>query len=288
MASYSYNQRSATGANSFQEFTAMASRRPPAINNLYWVRFRTVPNCMPQATFNDYFTGNNSVEVGPATDQARLLTYYANEVTIPSRQITTGDAKTVGSLYRYPTGTTFSEISINFTLPRQLETRMFFERWMNYISADSDNRAAWYHDSVCPFVDIIKYERGGIQPSAAQVAKSADPRVASLIKWNQSTGAWVLQNVFPFNISNMSLTNSAAGTMSMEVSFYYERYRFYVPTDTGVPAGGPPPSGSLAQGSSLQVNPVGNPPIANAAATATSVATSNGSGQQTTTPAATN
>lgn len=240
-----YQSTFGSGANSFQGFRAFASRRPPSYNNLYWVRFRKIPNVLSRnigtaGYFKDFFGANNSDTTGlslggPGSDKARMLTYYANDVTIPSRQLTTGDAKTVGSLYRYPTGTTFSEISINFTLPRTLETRMFFERWMNYITEDSGNRVSWYKDSVCDFMDIVKYERGGVDPSNNSVnliTPSASNR--NTVKWNQVTGAWVLTNIFPFNISNVQLTNGQAGTLSMEVSFYYERYRFYQTNSIGV------------------------------------------------------
>lgn len=232
-----------SGANSFQGFKAFASRRPPSYNNLYWVRFRTIPPCLSKGGgyFTNFFTGNNADTTGntfggPGSDEARMLSYYANDVTIPSRQLTTGDAKTVGSLYRYPTGTTFSEISINFTLPRALETRMFFERWMNYITEDSGNRVSWYSDSVCSFMDIVKYDRGGVIPttdSISVVTPTADARTRNTVKWNQVTGVWALSNVYPFNISNVQLTNGAAGTLNMEVSFYYERYRFYQPRSSG-------------------------------------------------------
>lgn len=230
-----------SGANSFQGFRAFVSRKPPSYNNLYWVRFRGRPNVLVDSYFNDFFSGNNSDSAGfsyggPGSDNSRLLTYYANDVTIPSRQLTTGDARTVGSLYRYPTGTTFSEISINFTLSRDLTTRMFFERWMNYITQDSGNQTAWYKDAVCPFMDIIKYERGGSNPTKGNVSvvsASADQNTRNTVKWNQVTGAWVLTNAFPFNISNIQLNNGPASTVNMEVSFYYERYRFYQPKATG-------------------------------------------------------
>ena len=234
-----------SGANSFQGFKAFASRNPPSYSNLYWVRFRMPANIMGggrSSFFNDFFSGNNADSSGlsfggPGSDKSRLLTYYANDVTVPSRQITTGDARTVGSLYRYPTGTTFSEISVNFTLSRQLTTRLFFERWMNFITEDSGNRVSWYNELTCPFLDIFKYERGGINPTSSGTSltsASAPTSVKYDIKWNKCVGVWSLTNVFPFNISNIQLNNGPAASLNMEVSFYYERYRFYVPTNSGV------------------------------------------------------
>jgi len=232
-----------SGANSFQGFRAFVSRNPPSYNNLYWVRFRNRPKVLYDPYFADFFSGNNSDSEGfkfggPGSDNSRLLTYYANDVTIPSRQLTTGEVRSVGSLWRYPTGTTFSEISINFTVGRDLKTRMFFERWMNYITEDSGNRVSWYADSVCNFLDIFKYERGGLNPTSSDgslTVASAKSDRRSTVKFNKVSGVWCLSNVFPFNISNVQLNNGPAQSMSMEVSFYYERYRFYQPTNSGIP-----------------------------------------------------
>lgn len=285
----SYTSTTGSGANSFQGFRSFVNRKPPSINNMYWVRFRSMPPCMSSgsAYFQDFFSSNNADTSGlsyggPGNDKSRMLTYYANDVTIPSRQITTGDAKTVGSLYRYPTGTTFSEISINFTLPRQLETRIFFERWMNYITEDSGNRVSWYDDAVCPFMDIMKYERGGINPTndaTSLVNPTADQSTAGQVQWNQVTGCWALSNVFPFNISNIQLTNGTGATMSMEVSFYYERYRFYVPKNS-MPQNLADNLGDTqaATASNLQNQPAAT---AQGSQTATVTTTSNGQGQQT-------
>lgn len=210
--------------NSFREFRSLASRNPPATNNLYGVTFRTPPAVMKEL-FADYFTANANTA---SLDGSKLLTFYATDITIPSRQITTGDAKVIGSMYRYPTGTTFSEISMQFILPRNLQTRTLFERWMNYISSDSQSTVAFYDDCVCPFVDIIKYERGSgsVEPTNYSELYGKKPNTTI----NGATGAWVLKNAFPFNISNITLTSGSANLLTMEVSFYFERYRFFVPS----------------------------------------------------------
>ena len=272
-----------SGANSFQGFRAFVSRNPPSFNNLYWVRFRSAPKILGgSAFFSDFFSGNNGDSSGlalggPGSDNSRLITYYANDVTVPSRQITTGDARTVGSMYRYPTGTTFSEISINFTVSRDMKTRMFFERWMNYMTEDSGNRVSWYDDCVCPFLDIFKYERGGVNPTNDQVtvvSPTGDKRVKNTVKWNKVTGVWALSNVFPFNISNVQLSNGPAATMNMEVSFYYERYRFYQPSNSGVESVpdslGPQGSQAAAAGIAAAVSQ-GTQIVNGAASTATTI-----------------
>jgi len=36
-----------------------------------------------------------------------------------------------------------------------------------------------------------------------------------------------MENVFPYNIGSMNLNNQQAQTITLDVGFYYERYRFY-------------------------------------------------------------
>jgi hypothetical protein len=239
---------SLSGPNSFQAFRSLVGRQAPATTNLYWVRFRKPPNIFYEGGISRYSDGisasNNGITEGPGSDQSRLLTYYATDVTVPSRQITTGDAKIVGSMYRYATGTTYSEISIQFILPRTMFTRMYFERWMNWTSNDSTQKVSWYDDYVCSHLDIFKYERGGMTPSPSDwnsnssvvtpqggQKPSLESYKTSSVKFNRCSGVWVLKNAYPFNISNINLNAGPGNLLSMEVSFYYERYRFYVPTD---------------------------------------------------------
>jgi len=225
---------SLSGANSFQGFRSLTQRHPPSYNNLYWVRFRRKPNVMAGSDFNAYF--NNGVTSGPGHDKSRLLTYYATDVTVPSRQITTGEIKSVGSQWKYPTGTSFSEISIQFIVPRTYFTRTFFERWMNYTASDAGQYVSWYDDAVCTYLDIFKYERGGVKPYNTAVYSSGSLAASTgshpgTVSWNRCIGSWTMQNVYPFNISSMQLQSGPAGSATMEVSFYFERYRFFVPSE---------------------------------------------------------
>ncbi|MDA0778199.1 MAG: hypothetical protein O3C19_03915 [Bacteroidetes bacterium] len=225
-----------SGANSYQGFRSLVGRESVSYNNLYWVRFRSMPSVLGQrggGWFNDFFAGGES---GPGHDKSRLLTYYASDVTVPSRQLTTGEIKSVGAPWKYVTGTSFSEISISFILPRTYKTRTFFERWMNYASNDASQNVSWYDDMTTSYLDVFKYERGGQIPyDAASLTSLVNPSQfkTSTVSWNKCVGVWCMKNAFPFNISSMSLSSGSANYLSMEVSFYFERYRWYVPKNEG-------------------------------------------------------
>lgn len=225
------------GQNSIQNFMSHMQQNPPAYSSLYHVQFNRLPQILIDKKLS------NDFNVSDGAPLANNLSYYANEVSIPSRQITTGEQKAVGTMYRYPTSTTFSEISMQFTLTRNMLTRTFFERWMNYISNDASQYVIPYDICVVPEINIWKLERGG----GAPISK---PGLRAGAMYNQVTAVWRLYNVFPFNISSFNLSNAQSNLINMEVTFYYERYRFYKQGNIPGPAqydidGNPPAAQSI-------------------------------------------
>ena len=79
-----------------------------------------------------------------------LLDFYANNLSLPSKQITTGQQVNVGSPYKYATGTAFSQVNINYVIPRSQLTRTFFERWTQVMASDS-NQYTDFYDNYVPF-----------------------------------------------------------------------------------------------------------------------------------------
>ena len=63
-------------------------------------------------------------------------------------------------------------------------------------------------------------------------ALAENDQQAALKMWqnarlNKITAMWELRNVFPYNIGSAQLNNNASSLMTIGVSFYFERYRFY-------------------------------------------------------------
>ena len=87
------------------------------------------------------------------------MNYFADAVSIPSRNITTGDIKNVGIGRKYATGQTENQLTISFMLTKSSWHRNFFEKWMQKIAPDSENRVGFYDDYVTE-VWVRKWERG--------------------------------------------------------------------------------------------------------------------------------
>lgn len=225
--------------NSLQEFIGFFKAEPnaPSYSNLFSVHFSTPPMLQNGAY------GMNTTKYEPQREILRtLLNYYAESVNLPSKQVTTGTYNQLGSAIRYATGSTFSQISITFRVPRSGETRAFFEKWISMMANDASQYTDYYNNYVCNTLRIYKWERGGgdVAVSKPQFRKAVrdsglDASQISAPRLNSLSTAYELRNVFPYNIGSIQLDNAQAKTVSMTVQFYYERYRFYQADDLTFP-----------------------------------------------------
>ena len=220
---------------SFQEFISRTKGRDnsPSFTNLYSVRFMS-PSMMRTYTPANFLgpVQTEKFDIGMSNDLEWLLDYYADTVNLPSKQVTTSQTPYVGSPFKYATNTTYSQISIQFRLPRSQYSRNFFERWTTLMASDSEQYTRYYNDYVCPKMMIYKWERGGgglaiSDPELIASIRESGSADMLLARKYQLTAAWELRNLYPYNIGSIQLNNSNAQTMTLSVGFYYERYRFY-------------------------------------------------------------
>ena len=223
---------------SFQEFLSKTKGKDnaPSFTNLFSVRFQSPPMMQYSAPATGPVQENppgSRFDVNQSgNDLHWLLDFYADTVNLPSKQITTSQTPYVGSPFKYATNTAYSQISINFRMPRSQYSRNFFERWTTLMASDSEQYTRYYNDYVCPKMMIYKWERGGgglavSDPELIASIRESGSADMLLARKYQLTAAWELRNLYPYNIGSIQLNNSNAQTMTMSVGFYYERYRFY-------------------------------------------------------------
>ena len=222
---------------SFQEFLERTKGRDnaPSTTNLYSVRFITPPMMRSYVPTPSTFVGpipNKNLEINGTNDLDWLLDYYADSVNLPSKQVTTSQTPYVGSPFKYATNTAYSQISINFRMPRSQYTRNFFERWTTMMASDSEQYTRYYDEYTCPRMMIYKWERGGgglavTDPKLIRSIRESGTSDILLARKYQLTAAWELQKLYPYNIGSVQLNNQSAQTMTMSVGFFYERYRFF-------------------------------------------------------------
>lgn len=213
--------------SSLQEFISFSREQEnhPSTTNLFSVHFSTPPILARGVNAK---TNLFQAETG---DLSLLLDYYAKTVNLPSKQVTTGQIVNVGAGYKFATGTSFSQISITFQMPRSQLTRNFFEKWTQVMASDSNQYTDYYSNYCCPTLRIYKWERGGGDlavgdPKLLRAVREAGANTFNARK-HKLTAVWEMQNVFPFNIGSVQLDNGQSRLMDLNVQFYYERYRFY-------------------------------------------------------------
>ena len=220
---------------SFQEFISRTKGRDnsPSFTNLYSVRFMS-PSMMRTYTPANFLgpVQTEKFDIGMSNDLEWLLDYYADTVNLPSKQVTTSQTPYVGSPFKYATNTAYSQISINFRMPRSQYSRNYFERWTTMMASDSEQYTRYYKEYVSPKMMIYKWERGGgglavSDPELIAAIRESGNADVLLARKYQLTAAWELRNLYPYNIGSVQLNNSNAQTMTLSVGFYYERYRFY-------------------------------------------------------------
>ena len=163
-------------------------------------------------------------------DHMRIFSLYANEVNTPTKQVTTAAYRAIGSEISYATGSTFSEMNVQFLIPRSYVNLLVFERWMSIMANDANQYVDYYNEYVAPVFFIYKYERGSkrdIIPSDPKVYERAGGANRSWPKHNKVVGMWHIYNVFPKSIGTLQFTNNPGELVTLDVTFAYERYRFY-------------------------------------------------------------
>ena len=199
--------------NSFTQFKDLVARGAwePTRGNLYSVEIG-FPACL------------GSTALGPGIPYDReyydAVSYFADNVTVPSRNLTTGDTQNFGIQRSYVTGQTPNELAISFLVTKNLWHRRYFETWMQSIAPDSENRVCFYDDYICDIL-VRKWERG-----SNFLVKSKVRGQEYETRLNKATGIWRFTGAYPFNMGTMNLGNQSSDILRLDVQFKFERYRF--------------------------------------------------------------
>ena len=187
----------------FKELVATGALEP-ARSNMFTVTIELPP-----------FMRDSTMDFGGHQQYYESIDYFADQVTITSRNLMTGEVTNFGTMRRYATQQTPQDLNIQFIVTKNMFHRYLFERWINGVSRDSENRTQFYDNYVSDII-ITKWEPGG-----NLVVKSRDGKV----RLNKITAQWRAVGCFPYNISTMTFSNDQTQLMKLDVQFYIERIR---------------------------------------------------------------
>lgn len=201
--------------NSINGFRNLLIRAGYQSSNLYMVQIEPPP--ILKTLGSEFF--NMGVREQGISRYADIIDGMCDEITLPSKNLNTSEIKTFGAMYRYPTGTSYSEITMSFMVDKYADIRWLFERWLGLINSDTSHHVSYYKKLVTPTITITKYERGIENTTNGGAIKGLFDMD------NVETTVYQVYNAFPFNVGTMSLSSASSQVLRFQVSFYYERYR---------------------------------------------------------------
>tara|TARA_B100000427_G_scaffold214446_1_gene178926 strand:- start:2822 stop:3628 length:807 start_codon:yes stop_codon:yes gene_type:complete len=211
----------------FKEAIAMGHLEP-ARNNLYEIVFNS-PLCMISTSLR----GNTRTGWLPSDANQRNikknLSLFANNVTIPSRNVTTTEAHVHGMNRSYASGQSPTDLDVTFITTKDQQHRAYFEQWMHNCASDADNTVGIYEQYVTQ-VDIIKWE-GGSNVWLTKIAEEGSNVNDFKIRMNAASAVYRMYGVFPKNLGTQSLNNDQRTLMELNIQFQMERYRFDTAND---------------------------------------------------------
>lgn len=133
----------------------------------------------------------------PYVSTARNLTYRCESANLPGRQLATMEQKNYGPVETYPYTTTFNDIDLTFLVDADMNQRIFFDAWINYINPIYNNNFRYKGDY------------------------STTLRINQYDQTNELTYSVDLFEAFPISINQMDLDWSSDGVHKLTVTFNY-------------------------------------------------------------------
>ena len=82
----------------------------------------------------------------PYVSSAKNLNYRCEHAQLPGRTFATTEQKTYGPIEKYPYLTTFTDIDLTFIIDDDMNQKVFFDAWMNYINPQYNNNFRYKSD----------------------------------------------------------------------------------------------------------------------------------------------
>jgi hypothetical protein len=82
----------------------------------------------------------------PYVSSAKSLTYRCENAQLPGRTFATTEQKTYGPIEKYPYLTSYNDIDLTFIIDDDMNQKVFFDAWLNYINPQYNNNFRFKSD----------------------------------------------------------------------------------------------------------------------------------------------
>ena len=133
----------------------------------------------------------------PYVTSARSLKYRCENAQLPGRTLATTEQKTYGPIEKHPYLNTYNDIDLTFIVDDDMQQRILFDAWLNYINPSYSNNMR-YKSDYATILKINQYDVTG-----------------------QLTYSVNLYDAFPISMNQMDLDWSGDGYHKLNVTFAY-------------------------------------------------------------------
>ena len=133
----------------------------------------------------------------PYVTSARSLKYRCENAQLPGRTLATTEQKTYGPIEKHPYLNTYNDIDLTFIVDDDMQQRILFDAWLNYINPSYSNNMRYKSD----YATILKINQYNV---TGDLSYSVN-----------------LYDAFPISMNQMDLDWSGDGYHKLNVTFAY-------------------------------------------------------------------
>lgn len=137
----------------------------------------------------------------PYVSSAKNLTYRCEAAQLPGRTFATTEQKTYGPIEKYPYLTTFTDIDLSFIVDDDMNQKVLFDAWMNYINPQYNNNFRFKSD----YATVITVNQYDVT--------------------NQKTYSVNLYDAYPISMNQLDLNWGTDGNHKLNVTFAYTYWK---------------------------------------------------------------
>jgi hypothetical protein len=137
----------------------------------------------------------------PYISSAKSLTYRCENAQLPGRTFATTEQKTYGPVEKFPYQTTFNDIDLTFIIEDDMNQKVFFDAWLNYINPQYNNNFR-YKSDFSTIITVNQYDVTG------KLSYSVD-----------------LVDAYPISMNQLDLSWGDDGYHKLSVSFAYTYWK---------------------------------------------------------------
>ena len=157
---------------------------------------------------NKYLVTLADLPTGLSSTEAKLLQYTCENTSLPTRSIQASEKLIYGTSYQMPYKHAYGEISMTFYLTEDMQSKSFFDRWLDKIVDPNTGDIGYYEDYTCNI-------------TVGMYARSDDSPFGNTPKYEVQ-----LESAWPSIVAEVAMSHAAGGEIAkLPITFQYKKWR---------------------------------------------------------------